>query len=343
MVDLTIRGAGIFGLSIAWVALQRGARVRVVDPFGVAAGASGGIVGALAPHTPELWNNKKAFQFESLIAAESFWSGVDAVSGRSSGYSRHGRLQPIADAHGLELAKIRIDAAATLWQGKADWRVIAANQSQWEPSSPTGFVIHDTLSAHLHPHHATQSLAEAIRNMGGEIVTEADDQGPVVWATGYQGLAQISGHFDRPLGSGVKGQAALVRFDARNLPQIFTEGLHFVPHNDGTVAIGSTSEREFQDPQSTDTLLDDVLIRARRALPLLRDAPVIQRWAGVRPRAKNRAPMLGPWPDRPGHFIANGGFKIGFGMAPKLAQTMAALILDQHDAIPDDFRVQANF
>ena len=23
----------------------------------------------------------------------------------------------------------------------------------------------------------------------------------------------------------------------------------------------------------------------------------------------------GAWPDRPGHFIANGGFKIGFGMA----------------------------
>jgi glycine oxidase len=52
--------------------------------------------------------------------------------------------------------------------------------------------------------------------------------------------------------------------------------------------------------------------------------------------------MLGPWPDRPGHFIANGGFKIGFGMAPMVAEVMADLILDGRDAIPGDFRVEAS-
>ena len=59
---LTVRGAGIFGLSIAWVLPQRGAQVQVIDPDGVGAGASGGIVGALAPHVPENWNPKKQFQ-----------------------------------------------------------------------------------------------------------------------------------------------------------------------------------------------------------------------------------------------------------------------------------------
>ena len=52
--------------------------------------------------------------------------------------------------------------------------------------------------------------------------------------------------------------------------------------------------------------------------------------------------MLGAWPDRPSHFIANGGFKIGFGMAPKVAETMADLVLDGHDTIPADFRVEAS-
>ena len=32
MADLTVYGAGIFGLSIAWDAARRGARVRVIDP-----------------------------------------------------------------------------------------------------------------------------------------------------------------------------------------------------------------------------------------------------------------------------------------------------------------------
>ena len=55
-----------------------------------------------------------------------------------------------------------------------------------------------------------------------------------------------------------------------------------------------------------------------------------------------RAPMLGQWPGRPGHFIANGGFKIGFGMAPKVATTMADLILNGQDTIPKGFRVEDN-
>ena len=77
-------------------------------------------------------------------------------------------------------------------------------------------------------------------------------------------------------------------------------------------------------------------------MPALAEAPVIARWAGVRPRARSRAPMLGAWPDRPGHFIANGGFKIGFGMAPKVAQVMADLVLEGLAEIPDGFRVEAS-
>ena len=66
---------------------------------------------------------------------------------------------------------------------------------------------------------------------------------------------------------------------------------------------------------------------------------MIDRWAGVRPRASSRAPLLGAWPDRPGHFVANGGFKIGFGMAPVIAAMMADLVLFEQDRIPDAFRL----
>jgi glycine/D-amino acid oxidase-like deaminating enzyme len=39
--------------------------------------------------------------------------------------------------------------------------------------------------------------------------------------------------------------------------------------------------------------------------------------------------------------VANGGVKIGFGMAPKVAQVMADLILEGRDEIPEGFRVAA--
>jgi glycine/D-amino acid oxidase-like deaminating enzyme len=50
--------------------------------------------------------------------------------------------------------------------------------------------------------------------------------------------------------------------------------------------------------------------------------------------------MLGPWPGRPGQFVANGGFKIGFGLAPGVARVMADLVLEGRDGIPEGCRVE---
>ncbi len=328
--DITVMGAGIFGLSVGYACARRGAQVRVVDPHGVAAGASGGIVGALAPHVPENWNDKKAFQFDSLIMAEQFWAEVSELTGAATGYARSGRLQPLADDRAVELARARAVTAAELWQGKAVWQVIPAGDAGWMPPSPTDLVVHDTLSALIHPRRATRALADAIVALGGEIAEGGPQEGQIVWATGWQGLAELGGN-------GVKGQAALLEYDAAGQPQLFADALHIIPHGDGTVAIGSTSEREFDDPSRTDVALEDILTRAIAAFPVLRDAAVIARWAGVRPRSRSRAPVLGAHPTRQGEFIANGGFKIGFGMAPKVGMAMADLLLDGRDTIPDGF------
>lgn len=340
--DLTIRGAGIFGLSVAWIAVQRGANVQVVDPNGAASGSSGGIVGALAPHVPENWNAKKAFQLESLLMAQHFWAEVEAAGGGASGYVRSGRLQPIADAAAQQLAQKRSTTAKDLWKHHAIWEVIPQPQTSWTPISPSGHVIRDTLSALIQPRHACDALVQALKSKGVEVATDAKAQGQTLWATGVTGLQELTAAHTRSMGNGVKGQAALLDCDARGLPQLFAGGVHIVPHHDGTVAIGSTSERDFTEPVTTDTKLDDVIATARAAVPALQDAPVIDRWAGVRPRSRSRAPMLGHWPDRPGHFVANGGFKIGFGMAPKVAHVMVDLMLENKDAIPDGFRVEDN-
>ena len=341
--DLTVMGGGIFGLSCAWEAARRGARVRLIERHAIGAGSSGGLVGALAPHVPENWNPKKQFQLESLLMAADWWAEVTATGGTDPGYLRSGRLQPIPDDRALRNARARIVEARTLWQGRADWHVIPATGAAWEPHSPTGWLIHDTLTARLHPRRAANALTAALRAKGVQIdINDHAPQGPTLWATGYPGFLDLNTALGHPVGAGVKGQALLLQHDARDLPQLFADALHIVPHADGTTAIGSTSENTWDNPTATDAQLDDILTRARAALPILRDAPVLDRWAGIRPRARSRAPMLGAWPGRPGQFIANGGFKIGFGMAPKVATTMADLILNGKDAIPNGFRVEDN-
>ena len=338
MADLTVRGAGIFGLSIAWTALRRGARVTIVDPHGPGAGASGGVVGALQPHTPDPWNDKKQFQLESLLMAKDFWDGVEAQSGVSSGYGQVGRLMPLKTDREVALAEGRRAAARERWGDALTWEVVEASNA---PPSPTALYLHDTLSAILNPRRALDSLARAVQEIGGKIVVETTEITPEIWATGWHGLQDLSSIYDRPIGNGVKGQAALLDFNAAGQPQVFAEGLHLIPHLDGTFAIGSTSERDFVAPDTTDAQLDDIITRARKLLPALQDAAVIRRWAGVRPRAQSRAPLLGPWPNRPGHFIANGGFKIGFGVAPKVAEVMVDLALEGRDSIPPDFHTDA--
>lgn len=339
--DVTVRGGGIFGLACAWELTRRGARVRLIESAHIGAGASGGLVGALSPHMPENWNPKKQFQLDSLLMAEAFWAGVAAASGLSPGYARSGRLQPLADDRAVAAAQARALSAADLWRGQALWQVVPVTGAPWEPASPTGLLIHDTLSARLHPRQAAAALAAAITARGGDIVLgEGPETGPVIHATGTAGLAELSQALGKPVGAGVKGQALSLRLDAADQPQIYAGTLHIIPHEDGTVAIGSTSENQWSDATATDSQLEDLHARAVAALPCLTGAPVIHRWAGLRPRAKSRAPMLGQWPGRPGHFIANGGFKIGFGMAPMVATTMADLILDGHDRIPPGFRVE---
>ena len=341
--DLTIMGAGIFGLSIAWAATLRGAKVRVIEAHAIGAGSSGGPVGSLSPHVPEAWNAKKAFQLESLLMAERWWNVVAHASNLPTGYGRTGRLQPLANARAVQIAVTRQATARTLWQGHAVWQVVSTTGAGWEPQSPCGQMVQDTLTARLNPNQALTALAAAITARGGEIIIgNSKPNGPTIWATGAAGLSDLSAFVAQPAGGGVKGQALLLQHDARTLPQLFVDGLHIVPHANGTVAIGSTSEPTWTDPHSTDAQLDALHQKAIAACPILADAPVITRWAGIRPRAKSRAPMLGAWPNRPDHFIANGGFKIGFGMAPKVAETMADLVLDNINTIPPEFRVDTS-
>ena len=327
---VTIAGGGIFGLSCAWELTRRGAPVRLFEARQIGAGSSGGTVGALAPHAPENWNDKKQVQLEALAGAADWWAGIAAAGETDPGYGRTGRLQPLAAAT-LPRIRDRIAAARRNWPEWARLEILDSPDAALIPESPDGLWLFDNLTARLNPRRALAALAAALRAAGAEVIegTPAPDD-TMIWATGAQGLAEFGGN-------GVKGQSALLRFDACDAPQVFAEALHIVPHGDGTVGIGSTSERE-SDGLGTDGQLDELIDLARRLCPALEGAEVIDRWAGLRPRARSRAPLVGGWPGRPGRFVANGGFKIGFGMAPAVAGMIADLVLEGRDRVPPDFR-----
>jgi glycine/D-amino acid oxidase-like deaminating enzyme len=336
--DVTVRGAGIMGLACAFACAARGARVRVIDPGGVGAGASGGLVGALSPHAPDdapgRWDEAKALQVRSLADGEAFWSEVRSAGGLDPGYGRTGRLMPLADAGAIAAARARAAAARSLWPQPFAWEVVEADPGAWGPASPSGRWARDSLAARVDPRRALAALAAAVRAKGGAVAAEGPEDGVVVEATG------AAGFLARGLGGGVKGQAArLALAGVEACPQIYAGGLYVVPHADGTVAVGSTSEKAFADPGSTDALLDAVLARARVLVPALAGAPVLERWAGLRPRAADGGLVLGRR-EAGGPILANGGFRTGFGMAPLAARLVADLALEGRDRIPAPFRAE---
>ncbi|MEM9779547.1 MAG: FAD-binding oxidoreductase [Pseudomonadota bacterium] len=353
--DVLVVGAGIFGLSVAWAAHYRGLRVRVLEADRIASGASGGVVGALSPHVPDQWNPKKQFQFEALSTAARHWAEVDRISGLTSGYGRTGRLMPLPSAEAAGRAAARAADATQNWGTVARWETVAGHSLIAPAQAPHG-LIHETLSARLFPRAACLSLAQALRELGVEISEHTQitrvaqgrvetSAGPIaadqiVLAAGVPGFALMAPLLGQSTGVGVKGQAALLKAALPpDTPIFFHDGLYVIPHAEGMVAVGSTSENRFDDATTTDQQLDTLLARAAVLCPALTGAEVIQRWAGVRPKARRRDPMLGPVPGHPGVFAATGAFKIGFGIAHKVGESLADMLTGQPPDLPPSFAV----
>ena len=261
---------------------------------------------------------------------------VDNISGLKSGYKRTGRLQPLMDESSVILAKKRKETAKDLWQNFATWDIID-NSKEWELMSPTGFWIFDNLSALIHPRLACLSLAQALNKKGCEFLLEGKNQGKVIWATGVHDLSRISQKFEKNFGNGVKGQAALFKLKKPRSAQLFAETLHFIPHLDGTLAVGSTSENSFEHSDTNDGNLQALIIKASNILPELKGKDPICTWANVRPRSRSRAPVLGEHPLYPSEFIMNGGFKIGLGMAHQMGKVFSEFLLQNINNIPTEF------
>jgi glycine oxidase len=64
---------------------------------------------------------------------------------------------------------------------------------------------------------------------------------------------------------------------------------------------------------------------------------VVERWAGLRPKAIDRDPMVGPHPDHANVIALGGGFKVSFGVAHLLADAALDAAAGHDMAVPASF------
>ncbi|MCZ7497813.1 FAD-binding oxidoreductase [Agrobacterium rhizogenes] len=369
-VPLLIVGGGIMGLWAAVKAERLGIDTLLVEADRPGGGASGGLLGALMPHMPDRWSDKKQFQFDALVALEKEIAGLEAETGLSAGYRRSGRIIPLPKPHLRAIAERHERDALENWvsgERRFHWRVgDRPSVAGWvdDAAGEAGFVF-DTLAARVSPRAMIAllsaflgkarhvRLAEGCRAISldadaGQAVLSSGDEvsfGHVIVANGHDSFPLIRDALGLEagvtLGQAVKGQAALLDAAADPaMPVVFLNGLYIVPHEDGTVAIGSTSEDCFSDPFSTDEMLEKLLAEASAVVPSLTGAPVLERWAGLRPKAVGRDPMVGTIPGHPTLVALTGGFKVSFGLAHFLADAALQTVCGHTPVIPSGFRLQ---
>ena len=358
MSELLVVGGGIMGLWAARAAAQRGMTVRLVDGKGIGSGASGGLLGALMPHMPDRWNAKKQFQFDALVTIEEEIAALEAQTGLSTGYRRTGRLIPLPKPHLRDIALRHEEDARGRWRAadrQFHWHVKEQGPDGWPGAEAAAHgMVFDTLAARVSPRRMIEALHAALLHAPNAHVDEGrgvrriepehgraelDDGTRIdfkhcIIAAGvgsFQLIDDVSMLPTGTSGTAVKGQAALLRAEIDPaLPVIFADGVYIIAHDDGHVAVGSTSENSFADPLSTDEQLEDLLRRARMLAPRLAGAEVVERWAGLRPKATGREPMAGRHPDHQNVSVLTGGFKVSFGIAHRLAR----FVVDEIAGLP---------
>jgi glycine oxidase len=352
--DAIIVGAGVLGLWAARQIICEGGSVCVLDRQRVGSGASGGILGALMSHIPDGWNIKKEFQFQALDMLEGKLEKLSKDSGLGTGYRRCGRVMPLIHEGMKGHVESWLSGAEINWRGRYNMEYLEFENSWfldtgWPLSANAPFgASFDTFAARCNPRKVIAALAAFVRLHGeireGCLVSSIlPDQNKVILCDGteingreiivangvdaYRLLHPFMGpaNDDKPLGRGVRGQAVMIEFAHDDtLPILYQDGTYIVPHENNQMAIGSTSHSillsELEEVHAQFDPADmDFYQRAVKLAPKIKDAPIVEHWAGIRPRNTLKGRGADPWFEKvPGHdnlIALIGGFKITFGIA----------------------------
>ncbi len=368
--DLVIIGAGVVGLWCALKARQRGLSVVIVDKRQIGQGASGGVLGALMPHRPVNWTDIQAFQLDALLSLETEVAVLETATGVSCGYSRCGRIMPIDSASFLTEHEQWQAGSREHWPTasatgpRVSWAIIhGACDPEW-PTLKPGFIAcsFDTFSARISPRGLLKALVsglppdvtvvencpvEAVSANGEVLLADGTRLSPgrVVVAAGYESFGLLQPRLQCQPGWGVKGQAIVLRPQCKpadNMPIVYGGGTYVIAHDDGLVAVGSTSTRSFTDTCVDETVSRKLAQRAAELCPDLAGADIVEQWAGIRPRAAGRDPVVGVLPDAPRIVVASGGFKITLGIAHKMAEAALDIATGAPCNLPHSFAVAAH-
>ncbi len=158
----------------------------------------------------------------------------------------------------------------------------------------------------------------------------------VVAAGWWSGSIPITGterHGIAPNMEPVRGQ--MICLEAK--PQlsrhvIYSPRGYIVPRHDGRLLAGSTSEPATFIKQTTAGGIAAILHNAREISPHIDSLPIVDMWAGLRPKSPDGLPVLGPCGEIDGLHFATGHYRNGILLAPVTGELIAKAIMEPETA-----------
>lgn len=128
----------------------------------------------------------------------------------------------------------------------------------------------------------------------------------------------------------VKGQMLLYNAEPDLLQRIvLVEGHYVIPRRDGHILVGSTLEYAGFDKSPTEEARQELQAAAEKIIPALREYPIVNHWAGLRPGSPDGIPYIGQHPSVANLFVSAGHFRNGVAMGPASARLLVDLMLQR--------------
>jgi glycine oxidase len=108
---------------------------------------------------------------------------------------------------------------------------------------------------------------------------------------------------------------------------IYSPRGYIVPRQDGRLLAGSTSEHAGFAKCVTAGGISTILRNALEISPAISDLRMVDTWAGLRPRAADGLPVLGPCDEINGLFYATGHYRNGILLAPLTGELISKAIV----------------
>lgn len=351
---MTVIGAGVVGLGIAWRLAGR-ATVTVFDRGAAGSGASHAAAGMLAacceaePGEEDLIALGRDSQARWPAFAEELLraSGIDVELRREGTLVLALTTDDQAEiAHRLEFQRQFdlplewLTAAATRARephlaGKIAGALFSPQDHQVDnrklaqalrgAAAAVGVAIHENRPVREIWQHGGQ-VRGVLLDDGARIPADVVVLAAGAWSRGIAGLPPDR----RPPVRPVKGQMLALQMDAAAplLEHVlWAPGAYMVPRRDGRLIVGGTVEEKGFDRTITAGGMLTLLEAAWRAVPAIEELPLVETWVGHRPGSRDDAPILGRGPLE-GLFYATGHHRNGILLAPVTADAMARLILD---------------